>query len=127
MFNNNIFNLTTIHKHLGMILDLKLSFGQYLKSVLSKISKTIVLLPKFHGIFPRTRFLTIYKPFSRPHLDYGDVIYDQTFNGSFHQRLESIQHNTAIEGAIRGTSSKKLFRELGLEPLRSTQETLLIL
>ena len=44
MFNNNIVNLTNIRKHLAIILDLKLSFGKHLKSVLSKISKTIGLL-----------------------------------------------------------------------------------
>ena len=26
MFNNNVVNLTSIHKHLGMMIDLKLSF-----------------------------------------------------------------------------------------------------
>ena len=53
--------------------------------------------------------------------DYGDIIYGQTFNESFHQRIESIQYNTAIAitGAIRDTSSEKLYKELGLEPLRS--------
>ena len=34
MFNNNIVNLTTIHKRLGMIFDSKLSFDEHLKSVL---------------------------------------------------------------------------------------------
>ena len=29
MFNNNIINLTTIHKHLGMIFDSKLSFDDH--------------------------------------------------------------------------------------------------
>ena len=35
------------------------------------------------------------------------------FNESFHQRLESIQYNAAIAiiGAIRGTSSEKLYPE----------------
>ena len=48
-------------------------------------------------------------------------IYDQTFHEPFHQRIESIQHNVAnaITGAIRGTSSEKLFQELDLESLRS--------
>ena len=44
MFNNNIVNLTTTHKHFGMIFDLKLSFDKHLKSVLKKISKTLGLL-----------------------------------------------------------------------------------
>ena len=65
--------------------------------------------------------MTIYKSFARSHLYYGDIIYDQTFNESFHQRIESIQYNAAIAitGAIRGTSSEKLYQELGLESLRS--------
>ena len=121
MFNNNIVNHTTNHKHLGMTFDSKLSFDEHLKSVLKKISKTVGLLRKFQGILPRTSLITIYKSFVRPHLDYGDLIYDQTFNESFHQRIESTQCNAAIAitGAIRGTSSEKLYQELGLESLRS--------
>ena len=36
MFNNNIVNVTTIHKHLDMMFDSKLSFDEHLKSVLKK-------------------------------------------------------------------------------------------
>ena len=51
---------------------------------------------------PRGPLLTIYKSFIRIHLDYGDVIYDQHYNNTFHQKLESIQYNAAltIKGAI---------------------------
>ena len=53
----------------------------------------------------------------RPHLDYGDIIYGQSYNLSFHQKLESIQYNAALAltGAIRGSSREKLYQELGLE------------
>ena len=53
----------------------------------------------------------------RPHLDHGDVIYDQAYNVSFHQKLESIQYNSslAITGAIRGTSAEKIYNDLVLE------------
>ena len=63
--------------------------------------------------------LTIYKSFLRPQLDYGDIIYNQAYNVSFHQKLESVQYNSAlaITGAIRGTSTEKLYNELGLETL----------
>ena len=119
MFNNNIVNLTTNHKHLGMIFDSKLNFDKHLKSALKKVSKTVGLLRKFQGILPRTSLITIYKSFARPHLDYSDIIYDQTFNESFHQRIESIQNNAAIAitGATRGTSSEKLYQGLGLESI----------
>ena len=64
--------------------------------------------------------LTIYKCFVRTHLDYGDIIYDQAFNNSFHQEIESLQYNIglAITGAIRGSSREKIYQELGLESLQ---------
>ena len=46
LFNNEIVNLTTINKDLVMILDSKLMYDENLKSVLSKISKTIGLITK---------------------------------------------------------------------------------
>ena len=58
----------------------------------------------------------MYKSFIRPYLDYGDTIYDQSYNTSFHQRLESLQYNgaLAVTGSIRGTSKEKLHNELDL-------------
>ena len=111
MFNNNIVNLTTIHKCLGLMLDAKLGFDEHLKSVSSKISHAIGFLQIFQGIFSRTCLIAIYKSFPRPHLDYGDVIYDKTFIESFYQRLEYIQYDAAIPKTvpIRGTFSEKLY------------------
>ena len=74
-----------------MILDSNLSYEHHIKYILNKVNKTIGLLRKFQLILPRHSLITIYKIFIRPHLDYGDVIYDRAFNESFHQRLESIQ------------------------------------
>lgn len=63
--------------------------------------------------------MTIYKTFVRPHLDYGDIIYDRPGNFTFIQRVESVQYNAclAITGCFRGTSRDKLYSELGLESL----------
>ena len=74
---------------------------------------------KFQEVLPRPSLITIYKAFIRPHLDYGDVTFDQAFNNSFHQKLESIQYNAAlaITGAIRGTSMEKLYQELVFKSL----------
>ena len=85
-----------------------------------KISKTIGLLRKLQNLLPRAALIAIYKAFIRPHLDYGDILYDQAYNMSFHQKLESIQYNAclAITGAIRGTSKEKLYQEIGLEFLQ---------
>ena len=118
-FNNTVVIQSTNHKHLGMILDTKLDFQEHLKDKLSKISKTIGLLRKLQKILTRAPLLTIYKSFIRPHLDYGDIIYDKAYNSSFHQNVEKIQYNSvlAITGAIRETSKERFYQELGLESL----------
>ena len=83
-FNNTLVNSTATHKHLGMIIDSKLSYENHLQSVFSRVNKTIGLLRKFQPTFPRKSLLAIYKSFTRPHLDYGDVIYDRASKESFH-------------------------------------------
>ena len=95
-----------------MTLDSNLSYEHYIKSILSKVNKTIGLLRKFPLILPRHSLITIYKTFIRPHLAYGDVIYDHVFNESFRQRLESIQYDAAvaITETIRGTSYGSFFK-----------------
>ena len=51
--------------------------------VTTKINKTIGILRKLQKLLPRTALITIYNAFIRPHLDYGDILYDQAFNLSF--------------------------------------------
>ena len=118
-FNKNAVTQSVTQKHLGMLFDTKLEFQGHLKSIINKINKTIGLLCKLHNTLPRLPLLTIYKSFLRPQLGYGDIIYNQAYNVSFHQKLESVQYNSAlaITGAIRGTSTEKLYNELGLETL----------
>ena len=74
-----------------------------------KVNKTFGLLRKLKSLLPRSALIAIYKAFVRPHLDYGDILYDKAYNIPFHQKLESIQYNAclAITGAIRGTSKEK--------------------
>ena len=103
-FNDSSVKETCTQKHLGMLLDFRLDFQEHWKSLLKKVNKTVALLRKFQNILPRSALLTIYKCFVRTHLDYGDIIYDQAFNNSFHQKIESLQYNAAlaIRGAIEG-------------------------
>ena len=120
VFNNTNVSQSSFQKQLGVILDSKLIFDEHLKMVSLKISKTLRLLRKLHNLLPISILITIYKAFVRPYLDYGDILYDQAYNMSFHHKLESIQYYAclAITGAIRGTSKEKLYQELGLESLQ---------
>ena len=74
-----------------------------------KVNKTIRLRRKVQNTLPRPSLLTSYKSFIRPHFAYSDIIYDQAYNTSFQQKVESIQYNAAlaITGAIRETSKEK--------------------
>ena len=120
MFNNIPLSNSLFQKHLGLTLDMKLNFSEHIKSITNKNSKSTGLLRKFQQILPRSSLLTIYETFIRSRLDYA-IIYDQAYNSTFHDELESIQYNAclAITGAIRGTSTEKICQELGLESLKS--------
>ena len=53
-------------------------------------------------ITPRSALIRIYKAFVRSYLDYGHILYNQAYNISFQNKLESIQYNVClvITGAI---------------------------
>ena len=72
---------------------------------------------KLNLLLPRSSLLTFCKYFIRPHMDYGDVIYDQPNLSLLANKIESVQCSVglAISGAIRGTSKEKLYQELGFE------------
>ena len=77
------------------------------------------VIKRLYKCLPRASLVNIYKSFVRPHLDYGDIIYDNSSNTTFSQIIESVQYNAAlaITGSIHGTSREKLYQELGFESL----------
>ena len=81
------------------------------------------MLRKLQNNLLRAPLVTIYKAFIRPHLDYGDISHNQTFNNSFYEKLESIEYNAALAltGATRGSSREKLYQEQGFESLQQRQ------
>ena len=117
-FNGSTICSIKSHKHLGMILDKKLSFNHHLKEKIAKANKGIGMITRLYTYLPRHTLINIYKAFVRPHLDYGDIIYDNPIE-SFCNKIESVQYNAAlaITRAIRGTSRGKLYQELGFEYL----------
>jgi hypothetical protein len=106
-------------KHLGLILDDRLTFRKHIEEKIKKANKGIGLL-KFLSRYTNRRVLDqMYKMYVRPHLDYGDVIYhDQILNSM--DLLESVQYKAAIivSGCWQGTSREKLYLELGWESLK---------
>ena len=83
LFNNVPVKRCSIQKYLGIRSDKKLNFKHHIKEKITKASKGIGVIKKLSNILPRDALLIIYKSFVRPHLDYGDIIYDQPQNESF--------------------------------------------
>lgn len=52
--------------------------------------KGVGLLRRLQTMLPQTFLLTIYDSYIKPHLDYGDVIYDQPSNEYFSNNIETI-------------------------------------
>ena len=104
-----------------MFLDFKLSFNEHLETVFAQVNRGIAILRKLQTVLPREALLTIYKSFILPYFDYECVIYDQSYNNSFHAKLESYQYKAALAmtGAIKRSSTEKLCQELGIEHLPS--------
>ena len=89
LFLNNIqVSQSSSQKHFGIILDEQLTFYELLEMLTSKINKNIGLLQKLQNLLSRSTLRTIYKAFVRLHLDYGDIVYDETYNASFHDKFE---------------------------------------
>ena len=93
MFNKANVTQSKHQNHLGIIQDSKLTFEYHLKMVTIKLNKTIGPLRKPQTLLQRTALITSYKAFVRPHLDYGDILYDQAFNLFIYQKLEFIQYS----------------------------------
>ena len=110
IFNKSKFFQSKTQKHLGLILDNRLSFEEYLTAMGAKVSRTIALLRKLQHHLRTYAFITIYKSFIRPYLDYGGIPYDKAFNTFFKQKIEFTQYNAclATTGAIRGTSRERI-------------------
>ena len=79
-FNNNNIATSEFQNHLGLTLDKKLSFNHHLYGKIKKAKKGIGLMNRFCKHVPRDSLLTLYKSYIRPHLDYGDIIYDYPGN-----------------------------------------------
>ena len=54
-----------------------------------KAAKVVSVTTKINLLLPLFSLLTIYKSFFRPHLNYGDVIYDQLNNSCLSGKIET--------------------------------------
>ena len=75
LFNDKPVKKVIEHKHLGIVLDSKLSFNAHIKAAISKTRKGVGMLKFLSRYLPRHTLDQLYELHVRPHLDYGDVIF----------------------------------------------------
>ena len=73
-FNNNEVKTVNDHKHLGLILDSKLSFISHINEKISKPHKGLGIIKSLSRFLSVKTVDLIFKLYIRPHLDFCDVI-----------------------------------------------------
>ena len=116
-------------KHLGLILDSKLSFERHVNEKLIKGKKGIGIIKYLSKFLPFKTLDQIYKALVRSHLDYCNTIYHipasnsqinlgVTLN-SLMEEVERTQYQAAlaITGTWQVTNRSKLYEEMGWETI----------
>ena len=118
--NNTAINEVTVHKHLRVIFNNKMSWRDHINDICKKCNKRLDIIQKMRCILPRSCIEKLYKSFIRSLLDYTDVIYDNCCKFDT-DKLEHVQCRACIiaTGAIRLTKHKTLLQEVGIETLKS--------
>ena len=124
-FNGSLVSKADFHKHLGLILDSKLSFIHHINEKI-KISKNLTNILRYLSKYlPLNTLNQMYKLFIRPHFDYCDIIYHiphfpNMFDSSISlhplmEKIESLQYQAAlaITGCWQGSNRNKLYELLG--------------
>ena len=88
-------------KHLGIMLDSKLSFSAHLQEGITKSRKAIGMSKFMSKYLSRSALSQLYKLYVRPHLDYGALLYhvpqgDACSRNYLMEKLESVQYSAAL-------------------------------
>ena len=94
-FNNTWIQRKSVQKQLGLFLDEKLSFLEHINEKIKKETVGVNRMRKLNLLSPPSSLLKVCKCFIRPHLDYGDVVYDQPNLSSLANQIESVHNNVA--------------------------------
>ncbi len=127
---NNVIPVGSSHKHLGLLLDEKLSFDDHLTKVISKCNGLLNPLAALKHSIQSKHLESLYFAFILPHLEYGSVIFSSA-NVGLLAKLDQIHYRAAliVSGCLHGSNTNKVFNCLGwasLEQRRKEKQLLLV-
>ena len=127
-FNGVEVKTVEFHKHLGLILDSKLTFASHINEKISKARKGIGIIKSLSRFLSIKTLNLIFKMYIRPHLDFCDVIYhipcisnpfDSSINLNYLMNtLERVQYHAALVITVHGKAQTlvRYRRNLGGNP-----------
>jgi hypothetical protein len=112
----------TSHKHLGLTLCHDLSWKEHITESIDKANRRLGIMRCLKYKLDRLSLERIYKGFIRPILEYGDIVWDCTFELTY--KLEAVQLNAAriVVGATARCTTQGLYDETAWEPLSSRRD-----
>ena len=110
------------HKHLGLIIAKDLSWKEQITESIDKANRRLGIMRSLKYKLDRLSLERIYKGFIRPILEYGNIVWDCTFELTY--KLEAVQLNAArvVVGATARCSTQGLYDETAWEPLSSRRD-----
>ena len=121
--SSNIVKDVESHTHLGLTLQSSMSWRKHIVRVFEKASKRLNMLKFVRFKVDRSILTSLYKSLIRPLMEYGDVIWNNCYDCDS-ALLDGVQYEAArlVTGAIKGTSSARLYKELAWESLSSRRK-----
>ena len=120
---SNIVKDVESHTHLGLTLQSSMSWRKHIVWVFEKASKQLNMLKFVRFKVDRSILTSLYKSLIRPLMEYGDVIWNNCYDCDS-ALLDGVQYEAArlVTGAIKGTSSARLYKELAWESLSNRRK-----
>ena len=121
--NFNVVKDAESHTHLGLTLQSSMSWRNHIVQVFEKASKRLNLLKFVKYRVDRSKLTSLYKSLIRPLMEYGNVIWNNCYDCDS-TLLDSVQYEAArlVTGAIKGTRSERIYKELAWESLSSRRK-----
>ena len=113
----------TFHKHLGIVLNNRMSWENHVTYIVERVSTRINMMRRVQNVAPRNCLEVLYKSFVRPLFDYGDVLFPH-ISVTQCKRLEQIQRQAALicTNAYVRTPHILLLQELNWEQLSTRRK-----